>query len=319
MASHTTPLRVLAHFQPGTKATEQVATEQDWLDIRWVAEDDDETFYRELPEAEVIWHWLRPLSGADIEKAPRLKLIHKFGAGVNTIDVETAAKRGITVANMPGANAASVAECTVMFMLAALRQLPELDRATREGSGWPTDSSLGDRIRDLGSCTVGLIGFGSIGKRVEQILRSMGTEVLHTTTRRDEHSVSWRSLNELLKVSDIVSIHAPLTPQTEGLINAEALAKMKPGAILVNTARGGIVDQNALVAALQSGQLGAAALDVYAEEPVPAGDPILGLDNVLLTPHVGAYTSDTMDRYLVAALQNCRRLREGESLYYAVR
>ncbi|MCV7107016.1 2-hydroxyacid dehydrogenase [Mycolicibacterium chitae] len=318
MDQETMGLRVLAHFKPGDRATERIAAESDWLDVRWVAEDDDEAFYRELPEAEVLWHVLRPVSGADLEKAPKLKLIHKLGTGVNTIDVEAAAKRGIVVANIPGANAASVAECTVMLMLAALRRLPELDKATRAGTGWPNDPSLGDRVRDLGSCTVGLVGFGSIGKRVEQIVRSMGTQVLHTSTKRDEHSVSWMPLDDLLAKSDIVSIHAPLTDATAGLINAEKLAKMKPGAILINTARGGIVDQEALVSALQSGQLAAAGLDVYAEEPVPADNPLLGLDNVLLMPHVSWYTADTLDRYLDAAVQNCRRLRDGQAPYFVV-
>lgn len=311
-------LRVLAHFKPGDRATERLAAESDWLDVRWVPEDDDEAFYRELPEAEVIWHVLRPLSGSDLERAPKLKLIHKLGTGVNTIDLETAAKRGVVVANMPGANAASVAECTVMLMLAALRRLPELDRATRAGTGWPTDPSLGDRVRDLGSCTVGLVGFGGIAKRVEQILRSMGTHIIHTSTKRDEHAVNWMPLDDLLSKSDIVSIHAPLTSATEGLLDAEKLAKMKPGAILINTARGEIVDQDALVAALQSGQLAAAGLDVFAAEPVPADNPLLGLDNVLLMPHVSWYTADTLDRYLDAALQNCRRLHEGKALYYVV-
>lgn len=311
-------LRVLAHFRPGERATEQVAGESDWLDIRWVAEDDDEAFYRELPEADVLWHVLRPLSGEDLEKATKLRLIHKFGTGVNTIDLDTAAKRGITVANMPGANAASVAEATVLLMLATQRRLAELDRATRAGRGWPSDPTLGDRVRDLGSCTVGLIGFGSVGKRVEQILRSMGTHVVHTTTQRDEFSVSWLTLNDLLKTSDIVSIHAPLTRETEQMFDAETLAKMKPGAILVNTARGGIVDEGALVAALQSGQLSAAALDVFETEPVPADNPLLALDNVVLMPHVSWYTGDTMERYLDMALQNCRRLRDGESPHFVV-
>ena len=311
-------IRVLAHFTPGERAAAKIAAESAWLDVRWVPEDDDDAFYRELPEAEVIWHVLRPLSGAHLEKAPNLKLVHKLGSGVNTIDVEAASQRGITVCNMPGANAASVAECTVMLMLAALRRLPELDRATRAGTGWPHDPTLGDRVRDLGSCTVGLIGFGSIGKRVEQILRSMGTHVLHTSTRRDEHSVSWMTLDDLLKKSDIVSIHTPLTPATEGLIDAEALAKMKPGAILVNTARGAIVDEGALVDALKSGQLSAAGLDVYAEEPVAADNPLLSLDNALLLPHVSWFTADTMDRYLDHAVKNCRRLVDGQRPYFVV-
>ena len=311
-------MRVLAHFKPSSKAAEQVAQESEWLDVHWVAEDDDETFYRELPEAEVIWHNLRPLSADDIAKAPKLKLIHKLGSGVNTIDVDAATQRGISVANTPGANAPAVAEATIMLMLAAMRRLLEQDRATREGRGWPADPSLGDTVRDLGSCTVGLIGYGSVAKRVEQILRSMGTPVLHTSSRRDEHNVNWRSLNELLKTSDIISVHVPLNSDTEGLLDADAIAKMKPGAILVNTSRGQVVDEAAMVDALRSGQLAAAGLDVYAEEPVPADNPLLALDNVLLMPHVSFYTADTVTRYLTMAVRNCRRLREGKWLYSVV-
>ena len=170
-------------------------------------------FYRELPQAEVIWHVLRPLSAADLERAPRCRLVHKLGAGVNTIDVDAASRLGIAVANMPGANAASVAEGAVLLMLAALRRLPELDRATRAGSGWPSDPSLGETVRDIGGCTVGLIGYGNIAKRVETIVTAMGADVLHTSTGDDGHP-GWRSLPDLLAASDIVSLHLPLTAQT---------------------------------------------------------------------------------------------------------
>jgi phosphoglycerate dehydrogenase-like enzyme len=318
MDSEKVALRVLAHFTPGSKVLEQVAAESDWLDVRWVAEDDDEALYRELPEAEVIWHVLRPLTADDIDRAPKLRLIHKLGAGVNTIDINRAAARGVAVANMPGANAPSVAEATVMMMLAALRRLPELDRATRAGRGWPADPGLGDTVRDLGGCTVGLVGYGNVAKRVEQIIRSMGTTVIHTTTTRDEFHVHWSTLNEVLKNSDIVSLHLPLTSATEKMIDAEALAKMKPGAILVNTSRGQIIDEDALVDALRSGKLAAAALDVFAEEPVAPDNTLLSLDNVLLTPHVSWYTADTMARYLTAGINNCRRLHAGLAPYSVV-
>jgi phosphoglycerate dehydrogenase-like enzyme len=136
-------LRVLAHFVPGTKVLDFPAADTDWLDIRWRAEDDDTAFYRELPEAEVIWHVLRPLSGADLRHQPRLRLVHKLGAGVNTIDVATATQCGIAVANMPGANAPSVAEGAVLLMLAALRQLPTAARRAATGQcGQPTDRLL---------------------------------------------------------------------------------------------------------------------------------------------------------------------------------
>jgi phosphoglycerate dehydrogenase-like enzyme len=306
-------LKVLAHFVPGEKVTEFLAPEADWLDIRYCPEDDDDTFYRELPDAEVIWHVLRPISGRDLEKAPRLKLVHKMGAGVNTIDVEAATRLGIAVANMPGANAASVAEGTVLLMLAALRRLPELDRATREGRGWPSDPTLGETVRDIGGCTVGLVGYGNIAKSVEKIVVAMGAHVLHTSTRDDGHP-GWRSLPDLLAASDIVSLHLPLTDATAGMLDRAALTGMKPDAVLVNTSRGAVVDENALVDALRAGPLAAAGLDVFAVEPIPAGNPLLGLDNVVLTPHVTWYTADTMRRYLEHAVDNCLRLRDGREL-----
>jgi phosphoglycerate dehydrogenase-like enzyme len=306
-------LRVLAHFVPGQNVIELLAQEADWLDIRYCAEDDDDAFYRELPEAEVIWHVLRPLSGDDLVKAAKLKLVHKMGAGVNTIDVDTATRLGIAVANMPGANAPSVAEGTVLLMLAALRRLTELDRLTREGKGWPSDPSLGETVRDVGDCTVGLVGHGNIAKKVETIVTAMGARVVHTSTR-DDGDPRWRPLTELLAESDIVSLHLPLTEQTAGMLDAAALARMKPGAVLVNTSRGGVVDEDALVDALRSGGLAAAGLDVFAVEPIPAGNPLLGLDNVVLTPHVTWYTVDTMRRYLEHAVDNCRRIRNGQEL-----
>jgi phosphoglycerate dehydrogenase-like enzyme len=306
-------LRVLAHFVPGDKVAEFLAPETDWLDMRYCAEDDDDTFYRELPDAEVIWHVLRPISGADLEKAPKLRLVHKMGAGVNTIDVDTATRLGVAVANMPGANAPSVAEGTVLLMLAALRRLPELDRATREGKGWPSDPSLGETVRDIGGCTVGLIGYGNIAKTVERIVMAMGARVLHTSTRDDGHP-GWRPLPELLAESDIVSLSLPLTDQTAGMLNRAALARMKPDAVLVNTSRGAVIDEPALVDALRTGGLAAAGLDVFAVEPIAPDNPLLTLDNVVLTPHVSWYTVDTMRRYLAEAVDNCRRIRDGLEL-----
>ena len=305
-------LRVLAHFRPGNKVIEQLAAESEWLDVVFVAEEDDEAFYRELPEAEVIWHILRPLSAEDLARAPKLKLVHKLGAGVNTIDVDAATRQGVLVANMPGANAPSVAEAAVLLMLGAMRRLPALDRATRDGTGWPADPSLGDEVRDLGSCTLGLVGYGNGAKRVEQMVHSMGTQVVHTSSTRDENNANWVTLKDLLKKCDIVSLHLPLTPDTAGIIDAEAIASMKRGAVLVNTSRGEVVDEAALAEALQSGQIAAAGLDVFAEEPVSTDNPLLALDNVLVMPHVSWFTADTMHRYLLAAVKNCRRLRDGK-------
>ena len=306
-------VRVLAHFTPGDKVLDLLAPHADWLDISYCAEDDDATFYRLLPDADVIWHVLRPVSGADLEKAGRCTLVHKLGAGVNTIDVTTATRLGIGVANMPGANAQSVAEGTLLLMLAALRRLPVLDRETRAGRGWPLDPTLGETVREIGGCTVGLVGYGNIAKQVERIVATLGADTLHTSTRDDGHP-GWRPLPDLLAASDIVSLHLPLTDATAGLIGAEHLAVMKREAVLVNTSRGPIIDEAALVDALRSGGIAAAGLDVFAVEPVPADNPLLTLDNVVVTPHVTWYTADTMRRYLAVAVDNCERLRDGRDL-----
>jgi phosphoglycerate dehydrogenase-like enzyme len=308
-------LRVLAHFDPGPKVLDLLAPESDWLDVRWCS--DDQTFYRELPDADVVWHVLRPLSENDLARATRARLVHKFGAGVNTIDVDAATRHGIAVANMPGANAPSVAEGTVLLMLAALRRLPVLDRATREGRGWPSDPRLGETVRDIGACTVGLVGYGNIAKKVAKIVEAMGATVLHTSTR-DDGLPGWRPLSELLAAGDVVSLHLPLTADTEGLIDRAAIAGMKHAAVLVNTSRGPIVDEDALADALRDGRLAAAGLDVFGVEPVPLENPLLGLDNVVLTPHVTWYTVDTMRRYLAEAVANCRRLRDGQQLAHVV-
>ena len=218
---------------------------------------------------------------------------------------------------MPGANAESVAEGTLLLMLAALRRLPVLDRATREGRGWPSDPTLGETVRDIGGCTVGLVGYGNIAKQVERILVAMGADVIHTSTR-DDGSAGWRSLPDLLSACDIVSLHLPLTDATAGLLGRDALARMKSDAVLVNTSRGPIVDEEALADALRTGKLAAAGLDVFAVEPVPADNPLLRLPNVVLTPHVTWYTADTMRRYLEFAVDNCERLRDGRNLVNVV-
>lgn len=306
-------MKVLAHFIPGETPLNMVAPESDWLDIRWCHEDDDVTLHRELPWADVVWHMLRPLSGTDLRRGNGLRLVQKLGAGVNTIDIDTATELGIAVANTPGANAPSAAEGTVLLMLAAMRRLRELDAATRAGRGWPADPSLGETVRDIGGCTVGLVGYGNIARHVEQIVAAMGARVLHTSTT-DDGTPGWRPLPELLAGSDILSLHLPLTPQTDRLIDRTALNSMKPNALLVNTSRGQIIDEKALIDALRQGRIAAAGLDVFATEPVEPGNPLLQLDNVVVTPHVVWYTRDTMRRYLAEAIDNCRRLRDGKDL-----
>ena len=282
-------------------------------------EADDVRLATLLPDAEVLLHVLRPATAALIAQAPKLRLIQKIGVGVNTIDLAAARARGIAVANMPGTNTQAVAEATLLLMLAALRNLAGVDRACRAGQGWALGPGLQERVGELHGRTVGLVGAGMVPRALVPMLHGCGAEILYWSPRQHpELGLPHRELPELLSAADIVSLHLPLVPDTEKLIDAAALARMKPGAILVNTARGGLVEEAALVAALTAGRLRAAGLDVFAEEPVRPDNPLLSLDNVVLMPHIAWLTPETLDRSLDIAVENMRRLRAGGELLHRV-
>jgi phosphoglycerate dehydrogenase-like enzyme len=282
-------------------------------------EPEDDRFAALLPDAEVLLHILKPVTKAVIDKAAALRLIHKIGVGVNTIDLAAARERGIAVANMPGTNTPAVAEATLLLMLAALRNLGGLDRACRLGRGWALGAGLQDRLGELRGRIVGLVGAGGVPQALIPMLRGCCAEVVYWSPHEHpELGVARRELPELMATADIVSLHLPLVPDTERLIDRAALARMKPGAVLINTARGGLVDEPALAEALANGHLRAAGLDVFAEEPLPAGSRLLELDNVVLMPHVAWLTPETLDRSLEVAVDNMRRLRDGRELRFRV-
>ena len=259
------------------------------------------------------------MTAATIEQAPRLRLIQKLGVGVDTIDLEAARARGIAVCNMPGANTRAVAELTLLLMLATLRRLCELDRQTRAGRGWTLDAELVDSLGELGGRTVGLVGFGAVGKCLAPMLQGIGAHVIYTSrAEADGAPARFVALPALLSDADVVSLHVPLTPQTKAMIDDRAINSMKPGAVLVNTARGGLVDYDALHRALAGGRLRGAGLDVFESEPVNPAHPLFQLPNVFVTPHVAWFTSETLQRGLTIFLENCRRLRDGEGLLHRV-
>ena len=313
-------MNVLLHYAPGPVWRRDLSSlSSQRLSIDCCGEQDDDRFYDLLPKTEVLWHVLRPLSAEDIARAPKLRLIQKIGVGVNTIDLEAARERAISVCNMPGTNSRAVAEMTILLMLACLRRLPVLDRATREGRGWSLPPDMQDTYGELADKTVGLIGYGSVAQMVAPILKAMGSRVIYTDLQPIAGATeTFRELPDLLREADIVSLHVPLTAASANLINRQRLALMRPGAILINTARGGLVDQNALVESLANGHLGAAGLDVFASEPVPASEPLLKLDNVVVAPHVAWLTAGTWSRSLKVAVENCRRLLSGEPLLHRV-
>jgi phosphoglycerate dehydrogenase-like enzyme len=313
-------MRIVLHYEAGPGLRARLAAfAGDGLDVTVCPEADDAGFAVAMREAEVLWHVLKPCTAEVIAGAPNLRLIQKIGSGVNTIDLAAAAARGIAVCNLPGTNAQAVAEMAVLLMLSALRRLPLLDRATRAGDGWRLDPALQDSFHELGGRTVGLVGYGAIPRALAPLLRAFGCPILYTgRAPKPEALGEWRALPSLLAESDVVSLHVPLTPETANMIDAAALSRMKSGAVLVNTARGGLVDQDALVAALSGGRIGAAGLDVFATEPAGADNPLFALPNVVVAPHVGWLTTGTFRRSFALAVENCFRLRDGRPLLHRV-
>jgi phosphoglycerate dehydrogenase-like enzyme len=184
--------------------------------------------------------------------------------------------------------------------------------------GW-SDPELQDGIGELGGRTVGLVGYGAIPQSLAPVLVALGCRVIYTSrTRRADAVGEWRALDELLAEADVVSLHLPLVPETERLIDAHALARMKPGTLLINTARGGLVDQHALTEALASGRLSGAGLDVFVHEPHDASEALFRLPNVVLTPHIAWLTTGTFDRSFALAVENCRRIASGKALLHRV-
>ena len=309
-------MKIVFHAAAGPDLTARLAAIPG-LAITVCPEGDGAALDRLLPDCDVLWHVLQRCTAAMIAAAPRLRLIQKIGVGVNTIDLEAARARGIPVCNLPGTNARAVAEMTLALMLAVLRRLPRLDASLRAGV-W-TDPLLQDGIGELSGRTVGLVGYGAVPRILAPVLAALGCNILHATRRPLPDALGHRrSLEALLAEADVVSLHLPLTEETEGLIGAASLARMKPSAVLVNTARGGLVDQEALTEALRSGHLGGAGLDVFAHEPTRASEALFALPNVVVTPHVAWLTTGTFDRSFALAAENCRRLEAGGPLLHRV-
>jgi phosphoglycerate dehydrogenase-like enzyme len=309
-------VRVLFHAAAGPDLTARLARLPD-LEVSVCPDGADALLFRMLPTCDVLWHVLQHCSAEMIATATQLKLIQKIGVGVNTIDLDAARQRGIPVCNLPGTNARAVAEMTLGLMLSVLRRIPAFDQGLRKGV-W-TDTNLQDGLGELAGKTVGLVGYGAIPRILAPILVAMGCSVIYTTRSPIATDVaSYRPLDQLLAEADVVSLHLPLVPETRHVIDAGALALMKPGAVLINTGRGALVDQTALGTALASGRLAGAGLDVFESEPLAAGDGLLSLPNVVVTPHVAWLTTGTFDRSFALAAENCRRLQAGLPLLHRV-
>lgn len=238
-----------------------------------------------------------------IEAAPSLKIISRHGVGYNNVDLASATERGIPVTIADGANGQSVAELAVGLALAVARKITELDANVRHG-GW--DRSMTGL--QLAGRTAGIVAFGAIGQRVASMLRAMGMTILaydpHARHRNPQDAIWVDTLGELLARSDLVSLHCPLTPETRNMIAAPQLAGMRRDSIIINTARGGLIDEKALADAISSGQIAGAGLDTFAEEPLPDDHVFRSLPSIIMTPHMGGSTDAALDNVAISAARN---------------
>ncbi len=272
-----------------------------------------------LPRADGILSLLTArVDESILDRAPNLKVVSNMAVGVDNIDVAACARRGIPVGNTPGAMTDATADLAMALLLAAARRLPESSKDAREGR-WSTWSPTGWLGADLRGATLGIIGLGKIGAAVAERARGFGIRLVYwgpapNVENEAKTGARYVSLEELLSTSDFVTLHCPLNESTRGLIGESALRKMKPTAILVNAARGPIVDTNALVRALTEGWIASASLDVTDPEPLPPSHPLYNLPNCFIAPHIGSATRGTRKRMAEMACENLLVGLEGRRL-----
>ena len=252
-----------------------------------------------------------------INAAQNLKVISRYGIGCDRVDLEAAKKRGIIVTNTPGANADAVADLTLGLMLSVARMIPMLDHSTKQGE-WKRNTGI-----ELSGKTLGLLGFGMIGKAVARRALGFGMTVLAYDPYIDEayaneNGILSRSFKHVIEESDFISLHLPLLESTANIIGKENIEKMRPGAIIINTARGGLIDEAALYKAIESGHIGGAGLDAYENEPPDASQPLYQLPNVVTTPHTGAHTAEASLNMATMAVDNLISVLESGECPYIV-
>ncbi len=278
---------------------------------------------REVADADVLVVGDGPVSEDLLGRAKRLKLIQRLGVGYDNVDLEAATRYGVPFCNMPDFNAATVAEHTIMLILGLLRRVFESTLLMKAGR-WPLTTIAAKGIFDLQGKTLGIVGLGAIGQATARRARAFGVHICYYDKRQRPAEVEkelgavFASLDDLLGQSDIVTLHLPLTPETSRLIGRAELRKMKRTAIFINTARGAILDEDALAEALEQGLVAGAALDVFADEPLDPRHPLRRCPNVLLTPHAAGQTREAMERMVGMMLENIQRVVRGEKPNYQV-
>ncbi|GAB5376433.1 MAG: 2-hydroxyacid dehydrogenase [Acuticoccus sp.] len=296
----------------------------DTLDVATLSEDDDDERRRKLAEADAVIVAATPFRADLIAAAPRLRFVQHQGVGYqDTIDMAAFAATGARLAINPAGTTTGVAEHTLLLTLAVLRRLAFADAELRKGR-WHVNT-LRNESRELAGKTIGYVGMGRIGQAAAQRFHAFDTHGLYfdpamtlDAATEARLGLTRAPLEEVLATADVLTLHLPLTDASHHLIDAAAIARMKPGACLINTARGPIVDEAALVAALEAGHLGGAGLDVFQTEPPSTTSPLMAMRNVVLTPHISAGTRDAFETKMAAAFDNLRRFFQGEPLEHEI-
>jgi D-3-phosphoglycerate dehydrogenase len=307
------PHRILLcrSLHPAGMAVLQARTD---LDIVALHDPPVEQFHQHLSSADAVLCWLERVDRAALEAAPRLKVVSRYGVGFDTVDIPACTERDIPVMVTNGANDLSVAEHAMMLMLAVARRALEHDRHVKGGGWW---SSMNPGMVDLAGRSVLVVGYGRIGSRVANYCRAFQMKVMvmdpgfHPARIAADGFIPARDFHAALARADVVTLHCPLSPATHHLMDEAALAALKPGAILVNTARGPIVSQPALLAALGAGRLQGAGLDVLEVEPSDAANPLFALPNLVVSPHNAASTEEGLARMARQAAQNILDVLDG--------
>jgi phosphoglycerate dehydrogenase-like enzyme len=317
----STTVAIIDPFAPTIRERIEAAMPADWI-VRF---GDAGPAQRDaaVAGADVLFVMAAPVPGELIDKARKLRFIQKLGAGVDRVDQAACVARGIALAKLAAGNAVPVAEHTVLLMLACYRRLPHVDRLTRSGH-WGKEEARSVH-RQLRGKRIGLVGFGAIGREVATILTGFQVELVYFDPMPAAPELEARlqvrrlPLDELIDTSDIVSLHLPLTPETAGLIDTVRIRRMKRGAVLINAARGGLVDEGALAAALADGHLACAGLDAFSREP-PTGNPLLASEATVVTPHMAGATIDNFGAIIERAVANAQtylatgRLPDGDAV-----
>jgi phosphoglycerate dehydrogenase-like enzyme len=270
--------------------------------------------------ARVLVVGLDPVGENLFAQAPKVRLVQRLGVGYSNVDLGAAVRHGVTVCNMPDFNAGSVAEHTIMLILALLRRVFDSTLLIKGGQ-WPLDQMVAAGVYDLMGKQLGLVGYGAIGRAVAARAAAFGVGVCYADPNRaeDDGGIARRvDLDELLRTSDVVSLHLPLTSETRGLIGKRELAIMKRTALVVNTARGALVDEKSLALALEERSIAGAGIDVFTTEPLPPRNALRWCPNILLTPHLAGQTREAMERMVKAMIDNLKRVAEGREPLHQV-